>query len=157
RLKLETYREDVRAHEAEALKGEVVAMAGLRFLTGVNTVEVPDEPLKKPDVTIGNLTQYLSAMRLFRPEVNMARAGVVAPKAQVSLETARLFPDIGIGVMASYSASPSAVMQNNPWLIDPFNRFFYGAVAGFRWNLDLLPAAARLRAAESRLEEMRAT
>ena len=79
-----------------------------------------------------------------------------ARKALVDLARARLFPDIGIGFGASYSTAPSAVIQNNAWVIDPFNRFGWGVAIGARWNLDLLPAQARVQQAEAQLEETRA-
>jgi len=156
RIRLQVYRDEVVARAQEADKGESYAMAALRFLTGVQTgFDVPDEPLKKPDQKLGPVTMYLSAARLYRPEVNQARAGVVARKELLNLARARLFPDIGLGLGASYATAPSAVQQNNAWIADPLNHFFYGVAIGARWNLDLLPAQARVAQAEAQYEEMR--
>jgi outer membrane protein TolC len=121
-----------------------------------NNFDIPDESLKKPEGTLGPVLQYLTAARLYRPDVNQARAGVVARKALVDLSRARLLPDIGIGLTASYASSPSAVVQNNAWIFDPFNHFWFGAAIGVRWNLDILPAQARVQQAEAQLEETRA-
>lgn len=157
RLRLQVYRDELVARAQEADKSEAYAMAGLRFLTGVQTnFDIPDEPLKKPETPLGPIVQYLTAARLYRPEVNQARAGVVARKALVDLARARLFPDIGVGVTASYASSPSAVIQQNAWVFDPFNHFWWGAALGVRWNLDILPAQARVAQAEAQLEETRA-
>lgn len=157
RLRLLVYRDELVARAQETDKAEAFAMAGLRFLTGVQTsFDIPDLPLQRPDTALGPVVQYLSAARLYRPEVNQARAGVVARKALVDLARARLFPDIGLGFGASYSTAPSAVVQNNAWVIDPFNRFGWGVAVGLRWNLDLLPQAARVAQAEAQLEETRA-
>lgn len=157
RLRLQVYRDEVVARAQEADKGEAYAMAALRFLTGVQArFDIPDEPLRRPESRLGPVVQYLSAARLYRPEVNQARAGVVARTALVGLARARMFPDFGLGFGASYSTGPSAVIQNSAWIIDPFNRFGWAVALGARWNLDLLPAQARVRQAEAQLEETRA-
>src|SRR5579859_1893581 len=142
RLRLDLYREEVIARSGEAERGESYGMAALRFLTGVQTsFDLPDEPLKRPDVHLAPIVRYLAAARLFRPEVNMARAGVEARKAQVDLARARFFPDIGLALGADYTRAPSAVTQNNAWTLDPFNHFYYIVGFGARWSLDLMPTA----------------
>lgn len=157
RLRLEFNRDEVLARVAEAKKGEAYAHAGLRFLTGVQSnFDIPDEPLKRPDVQIGPVVRYLTAARLFRPEVNMARAGVQARKAQLEWRRAELFPNIGVGLNASYSIAPSVDPQKTAWIGDPFNRFGAGFGFGVQWGLDFLPKQARIEQAESDLEEARA-
>ena len=157
KLRLEVFRTQLLARSGDIDKGERFAIAALRFMTGVQeNFDIPDEPLKAPTVPLTSVVRYLGAARLFRPEVNMARAGVAARKSQVDLARARLFPDIGIGLGASYSTGPSAIIQNNAWVVDPFNRFGYAFGLGLRWNLDLLPGQYRVEQAESQLEEARA-
>ncbi|HEY2368875.1 MAG TPA: TolC family protein, partial [Polyangiaceae bacterium] len=112
RFRLQLYRDETLARAAEADRGETYALAALRFLTGIQTnFDVPDEPLKKPDVPLAPVVRYLGAARLFRPEVNQARAGLEARKAELSLQRARFFPDIGVALNASYSVAPSVVGQ----------------------------------------------
>jgi outer membrane protein, multidrug efflux system len=157
RLRLEIYKEEIVARSGEALRGQTYALAALRFLTGVQTnFDIPDEPLKRPDVALGPVVRYLGAARIFRAEVNMARAGIAGRKALVDFNRAKFFPDVGIGLSASYTVAPSATEQRNPWVTDPFNRFGFGAAFGLKWNLDLLPNAARVAQAEGQLEESRA-
>ena len=158
RISLEFYKDTIQARSGDPDKGERYAMAALRFYTGVQTAfDVPDAPLKRPDVNFAPLIRYLAAARIFRPEVNMARAGMSARQAQLNLARANLFPDIGAGFGASYSIAPSAVPQyGNIWASDPFNHFYAGAGLGLRWSLDFLPKAARIGQAESQLEEARA-
>ena len=156
-LRLEVFYEEVIARSGEPARGAVYAMSALRFLTGVQTAfDVPDEPLKRPDRPLVDVAQYLAAARLFRPEINMARAGVIARQKWVDYNRAKFFPDIGLGMGASYATSPSATTQITAWSNDPFNRFFYYAGFGVRWNLDILPNAARVAQAEAQLEETRA-
>jgi outer membrane protein TolC len=157
RIRLEYFKQDMTAQGARQPQGETIAIAGLRFLTGIETsFDIPDEPLKVPDHPLVAVTQYLEAARIFRPDINMARAGVVARKAWVDYNRARLFPDIGLGLGADFISTPSAVPQNNVWSADGFNHFYYFFGFGIRWSLDLLPQAARAQQAESQLEETRA-
>ena len=157
RLRLEYNRDEILARVAEAKKGEAFAVAALRFLTGVQSgFDIPDEPLKRPDTTIGPVVRYLTAARLFRADVNMARAGVQARKAWLDFRRAEMFPNIGLGLNAAYSIAPSADPQRAAWIGDPFNRFGASFGFGVEWGLDLLPKSARVSQAESELEEARA-
>jgi outer membrane protein TolC len=159
RIRFEYYRDTALARGGEPDKGERFAMAALRFYTGVQTsFDIPDEPLKRPDVAFAPLVRYLAAARIFRPEVNMARAGIQARRGQTDWARANLFPDIGIGLGASYAIAPNADPQyTNVWANDPFNHFYAGGGIGLRWGLDFLPKVARIHQAESQLEEARAT
>jgi multidrug efflux system outer membrane protein len=158
RLRLEYNRDEILARVAEAKRGEAFALAGLRFLTGVqNAFDIPDEPLKRPNTTVGPVVRYLTAARLFRPDVNMARAGVQARKAFLDFRRAEMFPNIGLGLNAAYAIAPSADPQRAAWIGDPFNRFGSSFGFGVEWGLDLLPKHARVMQAESELEEARAT
>jgi multidrug efflux system outer membrane protein len=157
RLRLEAYRQEIVSQSLQAPKGESYALAALRFMTGVQTsFDVPDEPLKRPDRPLVAIAQYLEAARILRPDVNMARAGLVARKALVEYNRAKLFPDLGLGLGADFISTPSATPQQNAFAADPWNHFYYYFGFGLRWSLDLLPQAARVAQAESQLEETRA-
>jgi outer membrane protein, multidrug efflux system len=157
RLRLETFRQEITAQSLQVPKGEAYALSALRFITGVATsFDIVDEPLKRPERPLVAIYQYLEAARILRPDVNMARAGIVARKALVDYNRAKLFPDFGLGVGADFVSTPSANPQNNAFANDNFNHFYYYFGLGLRWNLDLLPQAARAKQAESQFEETRA-
>jgi outer membrane protein TolC len=157
RLRLEAFRQEVTAQSLQAPKGEAYGIAALRFMTGVATAfDIVDEPLKAPNRPLVAIAQYLEAARVFRPDVNMARAGVLARKAMADYNRSRLFPDIGLGLGADFFSTPNATPQNNLWANDGLNHFSYYIGGGLRWSLDLLPQAARMRQAESQFEETRA-
>jgi len=143
-LKMRMYRAELDARQAEAVKSEASALAGLRFLTGVKNLDVPDKPLGRVHHTLAPLARYLTAARLFRPEINMARAGVVARQAQVRLARARYFPDVGIGLTAKWARAPEVTDQTNPFVLDNGNYLHYGFGLVLRWKLDFLPQTARL-------------
>ncbi|APR81690.1 outer membrane efflux protein, putative [Minicystis rosea] len=154
-LKLQTYGAELEVRESEAQRYVSVALAGLRFYTGVADLDIPDVPLQGPKHQLGHVTRYLSAAMVHRPEIAMARAGVTARSALVQLARAQLFPDIGIGLSASMSAAPAIADQINPYVVDPGNYFRYGAALVFQWKLDFLPGVARVRQAEAQLDEVR--
>jgi outer membrane protein, multidrug efflux system len=157
RLRLETYRQEFVAQSLQAPKSEAYALAALRFMTGVqSSFDIVDEPLQRPNRPLVSVVQYLEAARLLRPDVNMARAGVVARRGQVEYNRARLFPDIFVGLGADYATAPSAVPQQNAFANDPYNHFYYYFGLGARFGLDILPQEARLEQVEAQLEETRA-
>jgi outer membrane protein, multidrug efflux system len=157
RLRLQFYKDELVARTGDAHRGEDITLAALRFLTGVQAnFDVPDEPLKRPEVPVRPVVRYLAAARVFRPEVSFARAGVAARRAQLDIAQARFFPDFYLGMNASYLIAPNATQQTTAWVLDPFNRFGWGTAIGARWNLDVLPNQARLVQSESQLEEARA-
>ncbi|WP_437552712.1 TolC family protein [Sorangium sp. So ce327] len=156
-LKLQTFGAELEARGAEVDKYISVALAGLRFYTGVAELDIPDVPIRPPNHRLGHVTRYLTAARLYRPELAQARAGFDARSAQVRLARAQLFPDIGIALQVGVSAAPEVADQLNPFTSDPGNFFHYSAALALQWKLDLLPQSARIRAAEAQLEEMAAT
>jgi outer membrane protein TolC len=157
RFRLQMYRDETLARAADTDRGETYGLAALRFMTGIATnFDLPDEPMKKPDVPLAPVVRYLGAARLFRPEVNMARAGVQARLAELKLQRARFFPDIGLALNATYSVAPSVVAQNDIFAATNLNYFGYGFAIGARWSLDLPTNMARVQQSESRLEETRA-
>ena len=157
-LKLRMHRAELEARGSEARRQERVALAGLRFLTGVKSgLDIPDVPLERTKHTLGPLANYLTAARLYRPEVNMARAGVVARRAQVRMEEARYFPDLALGLSAKWARAPEITDQVNPFVRDRANYLNYGAALVFKWKLDFLPQTARIAQARSDLEKIRAT
>jgi outer membrane protein TolC len=155
-LKLQTYAAELDVREAEAERFNGVALAGLRFYTGVDDVDIPDLPIRPPKHELGHVTRYLSAAAIYRPEIAMARHGVAARTAQVHLARSQLYPDIGLGLSIGMSAAPAIADQLNPYVVDPGNFFHYGAALVFQWKLDFPAQVARIHYAEAQLEETRA-
>jgi outer membrane protein TolC len=157
-LKVQMSDAELDARGSEARKGEAIALAGLKFFTGAaHEVDVPDEPLKRVDHELGPVARYLEAARLYRPEVNMVRAGVNARRAQLAIEEAKYFPDIGVAMQGKVVRAAEFTDQRNPFAYDPANYAYYTVALAMRWKLDFLPQTARIAKAEADLEEMRAT
>jgi len=157
RIRLEVSRDELVARIGEAKRGEAVTLAALRFYTGVQTgFEVPDVPLARPETPLAPIVTYLTATRTHRPDVNRARAGVAARSAQVDWARANLMPDLGLGMQFDWTLAPGVkgpvagvdtASVNSPQL---------GAAFGLQWSLDLLTKSARVRQAQSNLDEARA-
>lgn len=157
-LKLKMQRAELEARESEARQAEQIALASLRFLTGAEGgVDIPDLPLEPLGHKLGPVSRYLEAARLFRPEINMARAGILARKAQLRLEKAKYYPDIGLVLSARLVRAEEVTDQRNPFAQDQANFASYGFGLAMRWKIDFLPQSARVAQAEAQLEEVRAT
>lgn len=152
-LKLQTFTAELYVRKSEAERFQRIALAGLRFYTGIDNLEVKDEPLKKAPHRLGSITKYLDAARVYRPEVHMARAGLAAREAQVRLSRSKMFPDLGLGLNAGMSAAPEIANQINPFVKDRGNFISYGAALVFQWNLDFVPGVARIAQSEAKLRE----
>ncbi|GAC1351164.1 MAG: TolC family protein [Polyangiales bacterium] len=158
-LRMKTYQAEVLARTGEVEKGERIALAGLRFLTGVNApsaFDVPDEPIAKPRKPLVELTAYQSSAKAHRPELKMVKAGLDARRNQVEFAKANLYPNLLLGLTFGYSNAPIVAQQTNPFVLNGnFLRYSFGLI--FKWNLDLLPGAARVRSAEAQLAELHDT
>ena len=156
--KLRMNRADLTARHSEARQKEAIALASLKFLTGVQgDLPLPELPLKRVRQGLSPLATYLSAARLHRPEINMAKAGLLAREAQVRMEQARYYPDLGLGLSARWSKAPGITDQTNPFVHDGINVVAYGAALVLRYKLDFMPTSARVAQAKAQLEELRAT
>jgi outer membrane protein TolC len=156
--KLRMNRADLTAKHSEARQKEAIALASLKFLTGVQgDLPLPELPLVRVRQALSPLATYLSAARLHRPEINMARAGLLAREAQVRMEQARYYPDLGLGLSARWSKAPGITDQTNPFVRDSINVVAYGAGLVLKYKLDFMPTSARVAQAKAQLEELRAT
>jgi len=157
-VKMQMYRSDLDVKASEAREQAASARAALAFLVGATgPFDIVDEPLQVLPHVVGPVSRYLSAARLNRPEVNMARAGVAARAAQVRLQRARYYPDVGLGLSAAWRRAPAVDDATNPYSYDAGNYLRYSAGLVLEWKLDLLPKVAQLAQAQAELEEMRAT
>jgi len=154
--KLQTYVAEIEVRDSEATRFSTVALAGLRFYTGIKNVDIPDEPLHGPKHKLASISRYLMAAQVYRPEISMAHHGVVARAAQLEVARAQVFPDIGLGLNMTFARAPEVVNQINPFGADTANLFGYGAGIVFNWKLDFFAQSARIRYAQAQLAEVRA-
>lgn len=144
---------DARASETTRLRES--SMAGLRMLTGINDIQVPDCPMSRAPLDEQNLESLIEASAA-RPERRMLDAAVEAREAALRIARARYAPDIGLAFRAGITWTPGRTNQDNPWVVDPGNQPSLGAGILMRWNLDFAGTTFRSRRAEAQLEETRA-
>lgn len=159
-LRMKTYQMEVSARLGEVEKAERMSLAALRFFTGVEAPApfvIPEDNITPPKKPLVDVLVYLHSAKLHRPELKQVEAGIRARKHQVDFAKARMYPDIGLGLMFGYANAPVITDQTNAFVVDNANYLRYGFGIVFRWNLDVLPAAARVRFAEGQLAELRDT
>ena len=88
--------------------------------------------------------------------MNRARAGVVARSAQVDWARANLLPDLGLGMQFDWTAAPGVKGPVAGVDTTSLNSPQIGAAFGLSWSLDVFTKSARVRQAQSNLDEARA-
>lgn len=155
-FKIKLQLTDLQARDSEARQQEEIALGALRFLTGVSNIDAPDEPVELAPHELGPLSRYIASAATYRPEINMARAGVRVADAQVDLMESKLYPDIGLVLSAEWAEAPEVTDQLNPFVSDAGNFVQYGFAFVMRWNVDFVPAVARYNHAKAQRDEVRA-
>ncbi|MCB9626449.1 MAG: TolC family protein [Sandaracinaceae bacterium] len=147
---------EVQARESEIERLAVSSRAALETLTGVRGIRIPDCPIARVDVDLAELTEYVAQAHGHRPELGMLDAAVDARRAELAIHRARFFPDLAIGLRASYSWGPGVTNISNPFITDRANTQSLGAALVMRWNLDFVGNYHRSRRAEAQLAQLQA-
>ena len=158
--KLKMNRADLTARHSQAREnGRRLRSAAMRFLTGVQgDLPLPDPTARARSPSVEPTRDVPQRRtRLHRPEINMARAGLTAREAQVRLEQARYYPDLGLGVSARWSKAPGITDQTNPFVHDTINVVAYGAALVLNISSTFCPRGRARQQAQAQLEELRAT
>lgn len=163
RWRLSTTIADILSRKSEAIRLERTARRALGTLTGITNPQVPECPIEAVELPERPLTEYRSQALAGRPDIQMVHAGIRALRAQRTIAQAQYFPDLALGLNASYSFGPGITDQNNPFVTDSANFQSLGAGLVFRWNLDFVGnrmreqrASAQLLEAEARADEAQA-
>jgi outer membrane protein TolC len=158
-LRMKTYQMEINARLGEVDKAERMALAALRFFSGVEApaaFDIPEEPIAPPKKPLVDVLVYLNAAKLHRPEAKQVKANVEARTHQLEVAKARLYPDVGVSAYFGFANSPMITDQTNPFVVDNANFLRFTLGLSVKWSLDVLPGSARIRAAEAQLAEMRA-
>jgi outer membrane protein, multidrug efflux system len=156
--RLDYAAEEVEAQHAAAVKQEALAITSIRLLLGMLPQDpihivretLPPEPPGQPAYE-----EMVQLALVRRPEALAARENVLARRAQVELERARLFPDLGILATFNFNYQSNASSPSSPFLSNPNSRGYQVAL-GLKGTLDFPQKFARLRQAEADLQEAQA-
>lgn len=155
RLKLDYLSEEIEAQQASALKSRDLAIAGMRALLALK----PDAPLDVLQETLPDppaqpaLEQVMARALDRRPEIRATDEAVKARTAQVELETAKLWPDIGLAAGGQYTEDTNASNPTSPFAYNPYHSLSPYVAVGFRGTFEIPQKLARRRQAQADLQE----
>ncbi|MFN2547744.1 MAG: TolC family protein [Myxococcales bacterium] len=155
RLKIDYLAEEIEANGAAAIKNRDLAITGMRSLLALKPeepLEVLQEALPEPPLQPA-LEAVLSRALERRPEVRATEEAVKARMAQVDLETARLWPDIGLVGGARFTETTNASNPPSPFVANPYHELSGYVALGFRGTFDVPQKLARRRQAQADLAE----
>ena len=159
--KLDSYRGEVAGYQAEADKGERLALAALKSRLGLAPeadFDIATTELATANEPVADVATFVASARDRRPEFRQIREGLKAREALVEAARADYFPDIFLAGYLSGAYSEKRDRVNNPWVPDQFNHYWAGVALGLRWKLDFGITDAKVaekRAEFNRLEHTR--
>lgn len=155
RLKLDYLAEEIEAQQAAALKNRDLAIVGMRALLGLkpqDPLNVADEQLPDPPPQPA-LDEVMRRALDQRPEMRAAEEAVKGRQALVDLESARLWPDIGLVGGARFTDTTNASNPSSPFVSNPYHESSGYAAIAIRGTFEIPQKLARRRQAEADLAE----
>ena len=146
----------IDSFHAEAQGIELIAMEGLRLLTGRSeaVIELADSrltPLPLPELSLDGWIELALANRA---EFKQVEAGLVARRALVEASRANANPIVFAGVAGSLAYAPGRDTLDNPHIYDPFNHVAASPVLGMRWQWEQGAQPARVAQAQADLDAL---
>jgi len=159
--KLDAFAGTVRKYTEEAKKGESLALEALRAQMGLPADAVFDiaTPRLTPDENMAgaDLSSYLEAAKLKRPEYKQLKEGLQARAALVKAAKADYFPDLFLGGYLSGAYSPDRDRVTNPWVPDEFNHLWAGIALGLKWKIDFGITSAKVAQEQAQYNRLMST
>lgn len=146
---------EAKAQRAEALQGEIQALAGLRAVTGIADAEIDDDELAAVERALpADSKLAMDAGR--RPQNLAAMSGAIAADELTAYQRSYYYPDFAL-VGSAWAAAAQGV-QDPPGAFanDPFNRFGVGLVLGLQWAFEPWSVKAKVERAESEARKAKA-
>lgn len=157
KLKIEVMGAELQARKIQAQTGKQIALSALTRLTGLplgQPLAIEQPELEEPDdLTLMDLSKYLSLAEGYRPELQMLRHGTDAKLALLKVEQRSWLPDFFIAGFLRASYSTVAQDQLSPFARDDFIFFDAGVGLGLRFDFDIPVKLARIRHAEAEFAE----
>jgi outer membrane protein len=158
--KLDAFTGEVAKLQAEAVKGETLALAALKARIGVP----PEYPLVLSDARlvrvgepIGELNAYLERAKSKRPEFRQVSEGLKARQELVAAARAAHYPDIFLGGNLSAANASRRDRVDNPWVPDEFNHVWGGVALGIKWKLDFGITSAKVAQEQAQYDRLVST
>ena len=141
---------------AEARGLELIAMAGLKLLTGreEELIELADRRLLPVELPTESLEEWIELAEQNRVEFKQVSAGLTARRALVEATRAEVKPVVFAGVAGSLAYSPDRDRLDNPHVYDPFNHVALSPLIGMRWEWEQGAQPARVVQAQADLDAL---
>jgi len=141
---------------AEARGLELIAMAGLKLLTGreEDLIELADRRLLPVELPAESLDEWIELAQQNRVEFKQVSAGLTARRALVEATRAEEKPIVFAGVAGSLAYSPDRERLDNPHIYDPYNHAGLSPLIGMRWQWEQGAQPARVAQAQADLDAL---
>jgi outer membrane protein len=147
---------EAKVQRADASRGEMQALAGLRALTGVMEVDVDDAEIAPVDYKLPDPVALGAEAVHRRPQAVAAKEGAVAADALAEVEHAAYFPDVALVGDAIISGAQGVDNPPSAFAWDPYRRTGAGVVLGLSWTLEPWNIKARTERAQADARKMHA-
>lgn len=146
----------VRSYLAEAESLEVIAMEGLKLLTGIDAevIELADRRLAPVALPEGDEQFWIDQALANRVEFKQVEAGLAARRSLVEAQRADKKPIVFAGVAGSLAVAPDRDRLDNPFIYDPFNHVAASPLIGMRWQWESGAQPARVAQAQAELDAL---
>jgi outer membrane protein TolC len=155
-LKVKAYSAQLDSQLIQIQHIEEVAMAGLRFLTGRDNIEVKDEIIEIEEGSLKNLSYYVEEAKKNRPEFAILDSAVKVSKAKVKLNKSKYLPDFLLVGKYTFAYANKVDPQDTPFAHDPYNTNAGGVALLMNYPFDFVPNYYRTDKAKAQLLEMQA-
>lgn len=141
---------------AEANGLELIAMAGLKLLTGLEeeAIELEDRRLNPVALPEQGLQEWIDLALDNRVEFKQVEAGLAARRALVEASKADKKPIVFAGIAGSLAYSPERDRLDNPHVYDPFNHVALSPLVGLRWQWEQDAQPGRVAQAQAELDAL---
>ena len=158
--KLDAFTGEVARYQAEAAKGETLALAALKTRMGIRPeveLELADARLLRAGEPLGELAAYLSRAKLARPEYKQVSEGLLARQELVAAARAARYPDLFLGATFSAAYATQRDKVDNPWVPDEFRHVWGGVGLGIKWKLDFGITSAKASQEQAQYDRLVST
>ena len=135
---------EAKVQRAEAMQGELEALAGLRALTGVIDADLDDAPLAA-------IERKMPARALAdrRPQAVAAKTGALAADELADMTVSGYFPDLALVASGVIASAQGAQDPPGAYANDPYNRSGAGLVVAMQWTIEPWNVATRVARARA--------
>ncbi len=154
KYRVELFRAVLGQRTADARKALAMARAGLAATLALREpdLKLDLQPLPREEPPpFPSALQAQETAEQRRSDLRALAEAVKASEQAVDGARGALYPQLFVAGSAAYAYAPNRDIQLNPWIYDPFNTVWIGAVIGVAQNLSFPLLFAKIRKAQADL------